>query len=205
MIDNYTELLRFLSFPSSDSFYLINIVKRRKDNPDLSKTSKLLRHFEVKSFEDFEELMPKIQDMCIENNARAYIYLTRLSYKRTALKAISMLSDYLSSGQPEAGYNVWHKAATNAKADKKLWVVDLDTDEELAAARLILHTILDILNLRSDKKKNEFICNAIKSKSGIHIITEPFDKKVFYDKLKLHGAPTEFTIFKRAPTLLFSP
>lgn len=84
MIDNFALIQGYMQF-APDLFYWVQIIKRRKENPEMSTGCRIVDNFYVESLDDFTRYTPKIQETCHANNARAYIYLNRRSYTKVTL------------------------------------------------------------------------------------------------------------------------
>ena len=64
-----------LSFPEENSFYFLQVLKRRKDNPGLEKDMIHIADYYIYSIEQFDVLIHRVIDQCDSENARAYFRL----------------------------------------------------------------------------------------------------------------------------------
>ena len=85
MRDNFHIIEHLLDFKEPNTFYFIQILKRRKDNPGLKTDVQTIDNLYIYTPEDLNKLREKIVERCTKNNARAYINLNRLDTEKIAL------------------------------------------------------------------------------------------------------------------------
>ena len=85
MADNFDQINTLLDFSEQNTFYFIQILKRRKENPDMRTGVQVIDNFYVYGPNDLEKLREKIVERCVKHNARAYINLNRLELEKVAL------------------------------------------------------------------------------------------------------------------------
>ncbi len=95
MINNFRQITELLKFDSEDDFYHLQILKRKKENPELGSNSYVIRTYCIRSKEHLVEKMDEIINLCIYNNARAYINLNRRSFERAAFHTLKKISDII--------------------------------------------------------------------------------------------------------------
>jgi hypothetical protein len=84
-MNNLEIISPLLNFEDPDKFYFIQIYKRRKDNPGMDKDMVVLENYSISTQVQLDRALPRIQKICDDNNARAYIRLNRRSHKKVAL------------------------------------------------------------------------------------------------------------------------
>src|SRR5688500_11418565 len=137
MINNFKKIRELLKFPNPTSFYFLEIIKRRKENPDMKNHASWVRDFYIYSFEEFDGLEGKIIDLCETNNARAYFRLNVRDSKKIALQFNKRLSELLITEDYTAIPKAYASVTGEFHADPdKTWVIDIDENVE--------HTIADI-------------------------------------------------------------
>lgn len=101
VVDNFEQVEKMMEFASTDDFYFVQIIKRRKDNrrEDTSKGNYhaggwYLDGWRVHSVQELEHLKPTIIASCEKNNARAYITINTRSDKATDAQIIKVRSMY---------------------------------------------------------------------------------------------------------------
>jgi hypothetical protein len=195
MRNNFDIIRPLLNFDSVDDFYFLQIIKRRKDNPELERDMKLIDNYFIYSIEDYDKIESKIIDQCNLNNARAYIRINRRNAKTIALQTMRKLSELLIDGNYRAAKSAYISAAGEYHSEpKKRWIIDIDEDD-LPLTNQIREKIQE-LHFATDKTEYQIIAE-IPTKSGIHIITNPFNLHEFRKAF-----PT-MDIHKDNPTLLF--
>ena len=191
-INNINRIRDFLTF-EEDIFYFLQILKRRKENPDMETGVKVIKSFFIDSIEYFDRKVAEIIQLCEDNNARAYINLNKRSYQKATVDMIKYLADSISNGQYRNCKFAFEKIAGQNRADKeKKWILDVDVK-----SKSYLVEISDyIASLKPEGEKVRFINE---TKNGYHIICKPFDPRTFKDKF------ADVEIQKDNPTILYIP
>lgn len=197
MVDNFDKIKELISFNTDKEFYFIQVLKRRKDNPDLFKDVVTINNYFCYSYNDFDKFKEKIINDCDTNNARCYINLNRLDGEKVALTNIELITKYLLQGNYHSVKNAYVKACGNTKCDdNKKWVVDVDQCD--------LPNISDIIqtieSLHSEIKNKDYkIIDIIPTQTGKHIITNPFNMQKFSENYP------EIMVNSNSPTVLYIP
>lgn len=189
-----------LTFRDDDDFYILEITQRRKDNPSMEKNSRTLRSYNIPNLEYLDSRWDEIRRICNEFNARATIRLNVRSYRMTAFRALELMASQLASGHHRLS-DTWNKAASQRhNAANKTWVLDLDAGPDSVlnsapAKNLLMQAIRDAAPHEDQHK----IVASIPSKTGMHLITRPFDPRAF------SAIYTNVEIQKDNPTNLYIP
>jgi hypothetical protein len=195
MTDNFDLIRKYLTFNSTDDFYFIQILKRRKDNPTLNTDVAVIREYFVDSLEYYDKKREDMIEQAIKNNARVTIRLNKRSYQKTALKMLVDIANKIEQGQFKSVKTSFSSCSGKYSADKdKTWLIDVDA-EDLAKYNMT-EVILDING--SLPLGDKVICR-INSKTGYHLLVKPFDLRTFSQKY-----PT-LDMKKDNPTNLFIP
>ena len=64
MINIIEQIKPFLEFETDDVFYHLQIIQRRKENPDMSTNHTTLMHYYITSIEHLERVMPEVISIC---------------------------------------------------------------------------------------------------------------------------------------------
>lgn len=184
MKNNFDLVRKMLDFGSSDTYYFLQILKRRKDNPDLGKDMKVIGDYFIYSMEQFNRMEDEIIQVCITHNARAYFRINKRSSKKTAMQMLKRVTDLIISENYKEVKNAFSSVSGEFHGDEdKKWIVDIDdvsidtfnhSKEQIEIRELIYN-----LQLETGK---EPMMKFIPTKSGIHIITRPFNLKNFKEK-----------------------
>lgn len=227
------EILKPLIQFEKDEFIFVQIFQRRKDNPDLELSVKRLKSYSFYSWSELEEQIPRIQEICDLNNARAYIRLNKQNAIDVSLRCISEMSDNIRNGNPHKNKGVWDSVSGKV-GSKDWWILDLDTEhleikesilnelreeyrkrENTILAKQIteMNILLDDMGVKDSQGYTVELANNLlnytaienKTKSGIHIICKPFDTRILdkYNKELGRKQLPTIQIQKDANTVLY--
>lgn len=196
MIDNLKILLPFITFESEDDFYYLQILQRKKENPQLGSNSRVIKNYYINSQEYLIKHYDEIKNLCGMFNARASLRLNRRSYRNVAFKAMVNIANSMSNKEYSFIKKSYDRAVGlghNEPKKTKSWILDIDDDvssKELKAIKALIDMEMPVGNK---------ILAEVPSKSGIHLITSPFDLRQFrvvFNNIEIH---------KDNPTNLFIP
>lgn len=193
MVDNFNLIRTLLKFESKDDFYFVQIIQRSKDNSDIGANNKLVQSYYIHSLEYFNFKENEIKQICELYKARAYIHLTKRSYKAVALVCLQNLVERIRYDQMNEIYRCYDHACgiSYVKTDKS-WIVDIDEPLD----RRAINNILLFIERECQPIGIKFKA-LIPTKNGVHLITTPFDLSMFskqYPNISVH---------KNSPTLLY--
>jgi hypothetical protein len=190
MVNNFKQIKELLEFESEDDFYHLQILKRKKENPELGSNSATIKTYYLKSLEHLDKIENEIINSCNFNNARAYINLNRRSFERIAFHTLRKVTDIIMNKDYKSVKNAYDSVCGSYSNEKnKKWIVDVDGLEPVA-----LHSLIDSYQPEGPK-----VYAKIQTKNGIHLITAPFNLAQF----KKHYP--EIDVHKDNPTILFIP
>lgn len=191
MIDNIEKILPFLNFESEDNFYYLQVLQRKKENPQLGSNSRVIKNYYINSQEYLLNHYNEIIKLCEQFNARASIRLNVRSYESVAFKTLENIANSMRNREYKFIKASYDRACGLGHNDKnKKWILDIDKE--------------DLINLNQIKKdlitlsNKDVILSEIESKTGIHLITKPFNSFVF-------GEIHKIEIHKDNPTNLYIP
>lgn len=191
-MDIYPEIKRFLTFESTDDFYYLQILQRKKENPQLGSNSRVIKNYYIGSIEYLEKHYQEIIDLCVMFNARAMLRLNKRSYQKVALKTIQNATNSLVNGEHSFIRKSYDRACGNGHNDKsKKWIVDIDEKNEdlVDKAREIIE----------NSQPHHLVLARLETKNGVHLITLPFDSR------KLKETYPDIDIHKDNPINLYIP
>ncbi len=196
-INNFLKIQSLLDFSEPNTFYFIQILKRRKENPEMKTGVRVIDNFYIYTIDDLENLKGKIIEACILYNARAYINVNRLDLERIALHTSKKIIDLVIQGDYRAVKNAYPSVCgSHSSESEKRWVVDIDTKDH----EYIMGIIRYIGNLHAKIPKSNYkILDWLETKNGFHIISNPFNLKEFKDTYP------EIDVHKSSPTILYIP
>jgi len=198
-MENFNLIRKMLSFPDENAFYFLQILKRRKDNPDLGKDMIHIADYYIYSLEQFDSIKQRIIDQCDAENARAYFRLNRRDAKKVAMQVLKITVDHIMSENYRAVKNAFASCAGRFHSDPdKTWIVDIDnisidTFNHSEEQHKMRELILDLQR----ETENESMMKFIPTKGGVHIITRPFNLNKFKSQYP------EIDVHKDNPTILY--
>lgn len=173
MIDNLEKILPLLQFESPDDFYYLQILQRKKENPQLGSSSRVIKNYYINSQEYLVKHYQEIKKLCEVFNARASIRLNKRSYEKVGFKAMTNLANTMMNKEYSFLKASYDRACGLGHNDKnKTWIVDID-EREVIWLEQILNAISPC-----EPVGNKIVLQ-IPSKSGIHLITKPFNTEQF--------------------------
>ena len=187
MLNNFDLIKRHLIFPNERSFYFVQILKRKKENPEMKSYSLPVESFYIFSLEQFERVMPHIIEKCEQNRARAYIKMNTLDANSVGLEAISVLTQELRQGNWKSLSKAFNSACgICGKQDgtEKLYLIDVDEKEYTNV--MGIENFINSLNPTDNKNKIKMI---VPTKNGWHLLSTGFDMQTFkytYNNVDVH-------------------
>jgi hypothetical protein len=206
IVDNFSQILDLLEFPDDKTFYFIQILKRKKENPEMKSGVRVINNYYVYSKEDLTKLRHRIIEDCQKHNSRAYINLNRLDSEKIALHTLRTITDYIILGDYKSVKNAYAASCGSHHSEKnKRWVVDIDS--EILHFKDEIRTIIEKLHDEIKGNTYKILCE-IPTKSGIHIITNPFNLQKFREIILERSNPSnnellKLDIHKNSPTILY--
>jgi hypothetical protein len=173
------ELIKdLLVFETNDDFYFLQILQRKKENPNLGSNSKVIKNYYITSTEHLIEKYDEIKSLCNMFNARASLRLNKRSFEKVAFKSLENFANVMQTKEYKHIMNCYDKACGLLNNEKqKKWIVDIDRNE-LVWLEQIINSVQE-----SEPNGNKIIIQ-LPTKSGIHLITKPFNVIQFKENLK---------------------
>jgi hypothetical protein len=195
MIDNLKLIKQLLNFENEGDFYMLYILKRKKDQPegerDNHQSVRTIRSYCIKSIEQLEKRYDEIKMMCEIFKARAYIHVQKQNHRDVSLNMMVALAQRIQDGNHEQ-QNLFDSIVGQLKTLEKRWIVDVD---DLKEASPMMMAYID----HRCKPYGSKIEAVIPTKNGHHLITKKFDVMEFKKQYP------EIDIQKKNPTLLYLP
>lgn len=194
-IDNSNIIRQLLNFDDEYDVYHLQILKRRKENPEVKKNAITISVKYIKSLEDFDKQLPYIKRMCEYENARAYINLNPRNLKKIVPGLIKQIGEYMENDNYISIDRIFETVAGSykSKKSKRKWIVDIDSKDEY-----LISEVSDFIHyLYSEVKGGGEIFTQIPTVNGVHLICTPFNRKRFSDRF------SGIDIQDNNPTLLY--
>lgn len=198
-IDNFDLIKPLLKFENKEDFYFVQIIQRKKDFEPGQKrlgrnnNNRLIKPYYIYNVEQLDAYKEEIVKLCEVFNARAGINLNRRNNKDVAIKCLEILAIAMRKNDEFKGVSkIYSSACGKESSTDKLWIIDLDK-EDLPKLSEITNVIYNCEPINTVK-----IVAKIPSKSGLHLITNRFNRKKFaewYPNIEIHtNNPTNLYI-----------
>lgn len=186
VVDNLDLLIGFLEFDSPDDFYYLQILQRKKENPQLGSNSRVIKNYYIESKEYLISRYDEIKMLCEQFNARASLRLNRRNYEKVAFKTMVNVANSMQNRDYGFIRKSYDRAVGNGHAEPKgnaVWILDWDGDFSTIDNRRI------VASINKSMPEGDKVLAFIPSKSGVHILTRPFDSREFrneYPEVEIH-------------------
>jgi len=203
MIDNINIIKPLLNFEEKGDFYMLYVFKRKKDQPEGEKDNhqsvRTIKTYCIESIDHLERRYDEVKQLCEMFKARAYIHVQKQNHRDVSLDMLASLAERIKNGvQNQKG--LFDSVVGQIKTQEKRWIIDIDNvsmdgfnhDPYQVSLREYIN------ELQKEVGKDQGM-TFIKTRSGFHIITQPFDVMKFKERYP------EVDIQKKNPTLLYYP
>lgn len=211
MIDNIDLIKPLLNFEDEDDFYMLYVLKRKKDQPegerDNHQSVRTIKSYCVSGIEYLERKYDEIKQLCEMFKARAYIHVQKQNHKDVSLEMMVSLAGKIKNGQNNQK-NLFDSVVGQLKTYEKRWVVDVDDVKPFSPLMMwyieyeckpITVRKFDEVGIPIGYEVGPKIETVIPTKNGHHLITKKFDVEKFKEKYP------DVDIQKKNPTLLYLP
>lgn len=173
IVNNIEKIKDLLVFPkgNSDVYYFIQVIQRRKENPDLP-VNEIQRHCVwANSIAELDNRLPRIIAVCEKYNARAYISCIPRSIERFTKECLLELTLRVCTENYDKPWNIQKKVAlrrctakTKGVIPKPYWLLDVDSKDQD-----------DCVEIENYIGKYTKVVKTLDSLNGYHIVIEAFD------------------------------
>ena len=195
MINNIELIKPLMNFENKGDFYMLYVLKRKKDQPDGEKDNhqsvRTIKTYCIESIDHLERRYDEVIQMCEMFKARAYIHVQKQNHFDVSLNMMIQLAQRIQNGQHNQK-GLFDSVVGQIKTQEKRWIVDVD---DMMEASPLMMAFID----NECKPYGSKIESVIPTKNGHHLITGKFDVMQFKEKYP------NIDIAKRNPTLLYYP
>ena len=199
MVNNFEQIKKMLNFASEDDFYHLQIIKRKKEHPELGSNSYVVKTYYISSVEYLELKKDEIINLCDFHNARACINLNRRSFEKIAFHAMQKVANQLMNRDFRSVRKAYDSVCgANSNEPNKKWIVDIDdvSVDAMAHAPMVQRLVNRVKELQGMAEGQPFL-EAVRTRSGFHLIASPFRLDIFKSEF-----PT-IDVHKDNPTILY--
>lgn len=202
MIDNLHQIKSLLNFEKEGDFYMLYILKRKKDQTtDKSnhQSVRTIKTYCVESVEYLEKRYEEIKELCEMFKARAYIHVQKQSHHDVSLNMLVALAERIGNGQHRQQH-LFDSVVGQLKTLEKRWIIDIDGISIDGFAHVPFYQEMRryISELQNETGK-EVEMTFIRTRAGFHIIASPFNLQKFKERYP------EVDVQKKNPTILYIP
>lgn len=201
MRDNFQLIMKLLQFRSEDDFYHLQIIKRKKDHPEIGSNSIVVKTYYIKSVEHLDQVGPEIVALCDFHGARASINLNRRSFEKMAFHTLKKITDQIMNKDFKSVRKAYESACgAYANESQKKWIIDIDniSIDGFNHTSGMIHLRRRIIALQ-EETGNPTYMQFVPTKSGVHIISAPFNLQKFKEEFP------QIDVHKDNPTILYTP
>jgi len=202
-IDNLRTIKALLNFENEGDFYMLYVFKRKKDQPegerDNHQSVRTIKTYCVDSVEYLEKRYDEIKQLCEMFKARAYIHVQKQNHKDVSLNMMVALAQRIQDGNLRQQH-LFDSVVGQLKTHEKRWIIDIDNVSTDSFAHAEYYTSMrEYINELQEEAGKDKSMAFVKTKSGFHIITQPFNVMKFKEKYP------DVDVQKKNPTLLYLP
>jgi len=203
-VDSLDVIKDLLVFESGDDFYFLQVLQRKKENPELGRSSRVIKNYYVTSVQQLLDRYDEIKSLCNLFNARACLRLNKRSFEKVGFKLLENIANTMQNREYKHLRSSYDRACGLLNNEKtKKWIVDIDKDEVIWLEQIIN-------SIHPCKPLGNKIVVQLPTKSGIHLITTPFNviqfKENFKNELKKYEMEEiNIVIHKDNPINLYIP
>lgn len=114
MTDNFkaykefvTEKWRYTELPENDSYFVVELLRRGKDNPDLPAANYHFKNYYIRKPEDLDKYEAEIKQICDMLRLRAYASVNIKSFKQVSLDTMAELARRIANNDYKKNYAVF--------------------------------------------------------------------------------------------------
>jgi hypothetical protein len=199
VINNFQQISKLLQFRSDDDFYHLQIIKRKKDHPEIGSNSLVIKTYYIKSEDHLAKVEPEIIAICDFHGARACINLNRRSFEKMAFHTLKKVTDQIMNKDFKSVRKAYESVCgAYANESNKKWIIDIDNISidgfNHQSGMIQLRSRIIELQIEAGHLQS---MNFIRTKSGIHIISAPFNLQKFREEFP------DIDVHKDNPTILY--
>ncbi len=203
MINNLELIKSLLNFTDEGDFYMLYVFKRKKDQPEGEKDNhqsvRTIKTYCIESIDHLERRYDEIKQLCEMFKARAYIHVQKQNHKDVSLNMMVALAQRIQDGNLKQK-GLFDSVVGQLKTHEKRWIIDIDNVSTDSFAHEEYYTSMrEYINELQEEAGKDKSMTFVKTKSGFHIITQPFNVMKFKEKYP------DIDIQKKNPTLLYYP
>ena len=158
-----------------DKYYVVELIRRGKDNPDMPAANYHFRNYYIYSWHDLERYEAEIKNVCTLLRLRAYCSVNYKLMSQVALDTLAESARRIAAHDYKKFYSIFESCSGKySLRGDDCWVVDID-GEVSDDYQYELREFID--SLQSGHEKN--VIFVMPTRSGLHLICHAFNIKQF--------------------------
>ncbi len=166
-----------------DKYYVIELMRRGKDNKDLPAANVHFKNYYIYSWDDYRKYEQEIKELCTMFRMRAYASVNYKLMSQVALDTMAESARRLAAHDYKKFYTIFESCSSKFKdIGNSVWIIDIDEDD-FASNYHIVDDVLRLINDCQSKYEDKLIMK-MPTKSGEHLIVHTFNKIEFEEKFR---------------------
>lgn len=164
-----------------DLFFCVMLVRRGKDHPDLPAANYTFKIYYFDSIEKFNKLEYEIIKCCNIFKLRAYVSVNVKSKEEFSKMCAFKFAQNILNNEYKKPWRIdEHVFGKITAKNDNTWLIDIDdVNLNFDSERKYIDDVKDIVNSCTSKYDHKNVLLEIPTRSGIHILTRPFNVKEF--------------------------
>lgn len=182
--DNYRKLIQLNGgLPDDnergtlDKYYVVELMRRGKDNPDMPAANCHFKNYYIYSWRDLAKYQEEIKNICELLRLRAYCSVNYKLMSQVALDTMAESARRIAAHDYKKFYAIFESCSGKfVDHNNGMWVIDVDgwvSEDDLYDLRTYIN--------RMDSRYDEKVIFVMPTRNGVHLICRPFNLKQYKD------------------------
>lgn len=182
--DNYRKLIQLNGgLPDDnergtlDKYYVVELMRRGKDNPDMPAANYHFKNYYIYSWRDLAKYEEEIKNICELLRLRAYCSVNYKLMSQVALDTMAESARRIAAHDYKKFYAIFESCSGKfVDHNNGMWVIDVDglvSEDDLYDLRTYIN--------RMDSRYDEKVIFVMPTRNGVHLICRPFNLKQYKD------------------------
>ena len=188
-----------------DLFFCVMLIRRGKDHPGLPAANYIFKTYYIDSIDKFDYFMHEIIKCCDIFKLRAYVSVNvKSKEKYSKMCAFSFNQNILNNEYKKPWRVIDHVFGKITAKNADTWIIDVDDiDLNKEEDNVFIENLKHLIN-KCQSKYNPVIIGEVPTRSGLHILTRPFNMNEYKKYWEQLNNDREFSdIKKNHITLLY--
>ena len=166
-----------------DKYYVIELMRRGKDNPDMPAANYHFKNYYIYSWRDLDKYEEEIKNICDLLRLRAYASVNYKLMSQVSLDTLAESARRIAVHDYKKFYNIFESCSGKFVDHKNnVWIVDIDKDDLITenCNETLLTKLFKFINTLDSSYTDKVIYD-MPTKNGVHIICHSFNIKQFND------------------------